>query len=121
MSTGNPSERHFGTPDIPSNLSGARIGEEVLVENILFPFVRAICRESGISVGQRLRVEDRRRGQVLVRNGTDQPVWLSNLFAYFIGVRKLSEDSDPVVVIGQSESGSTRWIRTGAGRRTSRP
>lgn len=120
MRSGNRSEHHVETPDIPSHLSEAMVGDEVLVENILFPTVRATCRDSGISVGHRLRVEGRRRNQVLVRNGVDPPIWLSNLFAYFIVVWKLREDSDPVVVIGQSETGSTRWIGTGEGRRSGR-
>lgn len=111
------SERHVETPDLPSHLSEAMIGDEVLVENILFPTIRATCRESGISVGNRLRVVGRRRGHVVVRNGKDGPLWLSDWVAYCIAVWKLRGDSDPVVVIGQSETGSTRWIGTGEGRR----
>lgn len=121
MRIGNRSEDHVETPDIPSHLSEAMIGDEVLVENILVPTVRATCRHSGISVGHRLRVEGRRRNQVLVRNGADHPVWLSDLFAFFIVVWKLRGGSDPVMVIGQSETGPTRWIGTGEGRGTSRP
>lgn len=95
MRIGNRSEHHVKPPDIPSYLAEAIIGDEVLVENILSPTVRATCRDSGISVGHRLRVEGRRRNQVLVRNGVDPPVWLSDLFAYFIVVWKLRGGQRP--------------------------
>lgn len=111
------SERHFSTRAIPSSLFEATIGDEVVVGNILFPSIRAACRHSGIAVGDRLRIEGHRRRQILVRNRGDQPVWLSNLVAYFINVWKLKEKSDPVVVIGHPESGSTRWIGIGPARR----
>lgn len=72
-------------------------------------------------VGHRVRVKEPWGRKVLVRSETDAPWWLPNPLARLIDASKLRGDRAPVVVvIGRSESGSTRWIGTGGDRRTGR-
>lgn len=71
-------------------------------------------------VGHRLRGKEFGGARALNRDGTDAAGRLPNLLIKFTDVWSPGRDSDPVVIIGQSESGSTRWIGTRRDRRRGR-
>lgn len=72
--------------ELPANLAVADPGEEVVVERILLDLVRTNCHDLGISVGDRLRVEERTRGEVVVRNGTSHLIHLATPYAFYVQV-----------------------------------
>lgn len=73
-------------PDLPPSLAGSEVGDEVLVKRILLHLVRVMCRERGISVGDRLLVEDRSRGDVVVRGELGRSTRLPHPYAFFVHV-----------------------------------
>lgn len=72
--------------DLPASLAVTSPGSEVVVERILLDLVRTNCYELGISVGDRLRVEEHTRGEVVVRNGTSHVVRLASPYAFYVEV-----------------------------------
>ena len=79
-------------PDLPPSLAGAEVGHEVLVQRILLDLVRVMFRERGISVGDRLLVEESTSNDVLVRNDRGRSARLPHPYAFF--VRVCSEDDN---------------------------
>ena len=79
-------------PDLPPSLAGAEIGDEVLVDRILLNLVRTLCRERGISVGDRLLIEERTRNDVLVRDERGRSARLPHPYAFFVYTRAASGD-----------------------------
>lgn len=73
-------------PDLPPSLAGVQVGDEVLVRRILLNLVRVMCRERGISVGDRLLIEARTDEDVMVRNGKGRSARLPHPYAYFVHV-----------------------------------
>lgn len=74
------------SPELPPNLAGVEVGGEVLVQRILLDMVRVMCRERGISVGDRLLIEDRSEGDVVVRNDLGRSARLPHPYAFFVRV-----------------------------------
>lgn len=105
-------ERRFRVPDLASTLARTSVGDEVLIEEILLPMLRARCRNAGIAAGDRVRVEDRSGWTVAIRNGAGRSVLLASAFTVFICTRNAPERDEPPDVIGESEArgGSTEWI-----------
>lgn len=113
MSAPKGTESRVTDPDIASTLAGVSGGDEVVVEEILLPTLRARCRNAGISADDRIRVEDRSGWTVAIRNGAGRPVLLASAFAVFICIRRIPEQNEVPDVLGRSEArgGSTEWIR----------
>lgn len=73
-------------PDLPPSLAGVEVGDEVQIQRILLNLVQVMCRERGISVGDRLRVENRSNGEVLVRNERGRTARIPHPYAFFVHV-----------------------------------
>lgn len=112
MKAPNRTERRFRVPDLASTLARTSVGNEVLIEDILLPMLRARCRNAGISAGDRVRVEDRSGRTVAIRNGAGRSMLLASAVTVFICTRNAPEQEEPPDVIGKSEArgGSTKWI-----------
>lgn len=82
----NVAEHESLPSDLPTNLAGALPGDEVVVERILLEIVRTTCFDLGISVGDRLQVEERSAGRIVVRNGTVRPIRIASPYAFFVRV-----------------------------------
>ena len=80
--------RHPWDPpsDLPASLAVATTGSEVVVERILLDLVRTNCYDLGISVGDRLRVEERTRGEIVVRNRASHVIRLASPYAFYVQV-----------------------------------
>lgn len=74
-------------PDLPSSLASTAVGEEVVVDRILPGRAQARCREHGLQVGDRVQVEGRRGGQIVVSIGDGSLVHLLKPDAFFVRVR----------------------------------
>lgn len=74
-------------PDLPPSLAGAEVGEEVRVHRILLKLVHTVCREQGISVGDRLLVEARTNNDVVVRDDRGRSARLPHPYAFFVYTR----------------------------------
>jgi len=72
--------------DLPPSLAGTEIGDEVHVSRIVLNLVRVMCTDRGISVGDRLLVEDRSARDVVVRNEYGRPARLPHPYAFFVQV-----------------------------------
>lgn len=79
-------ERDSRPLELPPSLAGASVGDEVLVDHILLNIVRATCHHLGITAGDRLRVEDRSAGEIVVRTGSGRLVRLPDPHAFFVRV-----------------------------------
>ena len=75
--------------DLPRSLATVSIGDRVQVERIQLAAVSAMCRDTGISVGDRLQVVGRSSESVVVRNGEGPPARLPGPYAYYVRVRYL--------------------------------
>lgn len=112
MNAPNRPEGRFTRPDLASTLAGVPVGDEVLIEDILLPMLRARCRNAGISADDRIRVEDRSGWTVAIRNGAGRSVLLASALTVFICIERVPEQDELPDVLGRSEArgGSTMWI-----------
>lgn len=85
---GDTSEPGAPYPDLPPSLATASVGEEVVIHRILLGLVQVRCRRQGIDVGDRLLVEGRRDGRVLVSNRNGGLVDILSPYAFFVRVRR---------------------------------
>lgn len=92
MSLGTAPERSDPFADVPPNLAGALVDDEVLVEGIVLDIVRTLCIDRDIRVGDRLRVRDREDGAVIVRNVKGRSVRVPESYAFFIQIRQLPDE-----------------------------
>lgn len=81
-------------PDPTSSLAGVEVGAEIRVDRILLDLARVMCREHGISVGDRLRIEARSNDEVLVRNEEGRSARLPQPYAFFVRVRPGDSEGD---------------------------
>lgn len=90
MSARKVTENHFSrsSDHLPPSLAGASVGDEVLVERILLDIVRSRCHDCGISVGDRLRVEERSGGEIVVRNSRGRSASLPGSYAFYVYVER---------------------------------
>lgn len=80
--------------DLPRSLATASVGDRVRVERLQLAAVSAMCRDRGISVGDRLDVLARSDESVFVRNGDGPPARLPRPYAYYVKVRQLGRETD---------------------------
>lgn len=74
---------------VPPSLANASVGDEVLVEEILFDLVHRLCADRDIRVGDRLRVKDMKGEAVTVRNVKGCSVRIRIPYAFFVRVRQI--------------------------------
>lgn len=74
---------------VPPSLANAAVGDEVLVEEILFDLVQRLCADRDVRVGDRLRVEDMKGAAVTVRNVKGCSVRIRTPYAFFVRIRQV--------------------------------
>lgn len=72
---------------LPPSLADAGVGDRVRVHRITLEGVESLCDDISVSQGDRVRVERRSRGTVVVRNQEGRPVHIPDYCARHIHVR----------------------------------
>lgn len=84
--------------DIPESLARTPVGDEVLIEGIIGDVALTLRADRGIQVGDRLRVEYRDRGTVIVRNVKGRLVRIPSPYALFVRTSHIPEEFTTAVV-----------------------